>query len=222
MIYDLPAVSLLKQLIVSGLGCVRGGRRIFTDVDFTLRSGEAIAVCGDNGAGKTSLLRIIGGLLPSVAGRVNWQMMTTETDTAVRRLPCHFMGEQDGFKAGLTLDENLRFSAGLMRVATSPSRLAAVRDGVGLTAGDANLATLSAGQRRRAVLARLLLVSRPLWLLDEPTITLDASGQAILSDMVDAHLTAGGMALVATHTPLAFCTKTVMLAPPTPSYSTMQ
>jgi heme exporter protein A len=187
----------MLRLTVSGLGCVRGQRGVFRDVAFTLSAGEALALTGPNGAGKSSLLRLIAGLLPAASGRIE-----LEGGAEDQTLPeqAHYQGHLDALKPSLTVAENLAFWIHYLGSATPPdAALAAL--GIGGLA-DLPAGYLSAGQRRRLSLARLVAVPRPIWLLDEPTSALDAAAQVRLAELMRRHLAGGGMIVAATHGPL--------------------
>ena len=183
------------------LACVRGGRSVFSDVSFRLEPGRLLAVIGPNGAGKSSLLRLIAGLLrPPAAGRIRYDGRREEEAVA------HYLGHADALKPAMTLRETLRFWGAVYRqqgrvVLDDDIDEAAETVGVG-HALDLHLVVLSAGQRRRAGLARLLLAPRPLWLLDEPTSSLDADGEALLGRLMEAHIARGGLIVAATHQPM--------------------
>lgn len=184
-------------LDVRDLGCVRGGRSVFSGLSFRLAQGNALAVVGPNGAGKSSLLRLIAGLLRPESGTI--RIEGGEEDAAI----AHYLGHADALKPALTLRETLRFWSAVYR---QQGRVALDDDideaaeiaGVG-HALDFHVAVLSAGQRRRAAFARLLLAPRPLWLLDEPTSSLDSDGEALLGRLMTAHLSQGGLIVAATH-----------------------
>ena len=185
------------RIEVDDLGCRRSGRRVFEGVSFALGESEALVVTGRNGAGKSTLLAIVAGQLRPDAGRVRL------AGAGDRTLPecLHLVGHRDGLKSALTARENLAFAADLLgEPALSPED---ALDAVGLAhAAALPVAYLSAGQRRRVALARLLVAHRPLWLLDEPTSALDAAAQARLLGLMRAHLADGGLVLAATHAPL--------------------
>jgi heme exporter protein A len=183
------------RLSASDLACTRGGRGVFAGVSFTVASGESLTIRGRNGAGKSSLLRIVVGLVRAAAGNLALEGGDPELTVAEQ---AHYLGHQDALKPSLSVAENLRFwSAFLGPPAIEASEpLAAVELD---TLADLPAAYLSAGQRRRLSIARLLAVKRPIWLLDEPTSTLDAAAQARLGEIMREHLAGGGMILAATH-----------------------
>ncbi|KJC41792.1 cytochrome C biogenesis protein CcmA [Bradyrhizobium sp. LTSP849] len=186
------------QLSGRGVTCVRGGREVFTGLDFEAISGEAMAVVGRNGSGKTSLLRLIAGLLIPAGGTIALGGGDTELTLPEQ---CHYLGHRDALKPALSVAENLAFWADFLggeRFDAAES-LAAV--GLDYTT-DLPAAFLSAGQRRRLSLARLLTVRRPVWLLDEPTTALDVAGQDMFGGLMRDHLASGGLIVAATHAPL--------------------
>jgi heme exporter protein A len=186
------------RLLGSGLRCVRGGREIFSCLDFEASTGEVLAVTGRNGSGKTSLLRLIAGLLAISGGSVS-----LEGGDAELTLPeqAHYLGHRDALKPALSVMENLGFWRDFL--GGEPFDPAESLTAVGLDhAGRLPAAYLSAGQRRRLSLARLITVRRPVWLLDEPTAALDAAGQSLLSGLMRDHLGRGGLVVAATHAPL--------------------
>ncbi len=196
-----------------GVRCVRGGREVFSGLDFEASSGEAVAVTGPNGAGKTSLLRLIAGLLTMADGSID-----LEGGEAELTLPeqAHYLGHRDALKPALSVMENLCFwrdflggaafdaAEGLATESLATESLAAV----GLDhAARLPAAYLSAGQRRRLSIARLLAVRRPIWLLDEPTSALDAAGQSLFATLMGDHLSRGGLIVAATHAPLGLAAR---------------
>lgn len=186
------------QLCGRGVICVRGGREVFSGLDFEAVAGEAVAVVGRNGSGKTSLLRLIAGLLIPAGGTI-----ALDGGDAELTLPeqCHYLGHRDALKPALSAAENLSFWANFLggERFDAEASLAAV----GLDhATDLPAAFLSAGQRRRLSLARLLTVRRPVWLLDEPTNALDVAGQDMFGALMRDHLARGGLIMAATHMPL--------------------
>jgi heme exporter protein A len=182
------------RLSVDNLACRRSGRRIFANLSFALRPGDALAVTGRNGAGKSSLLAILTGRLRPDAGRI------AISDVGEASLPecLHAVGHRDGLKSSLTAGENLLFAQRLLGAPRLSPGDALERLGLG-HAHDLSVAYLSAGQRRRVALARLLVCARPLWLLDEPTAALDTASQAVLADLMAAHRAEGGLVIAATH-----------------------
>ena len=185
------------RLTAIDLACHRGGRDVFAGVSFAVARGEAMIVTGRNGAGKSSLLRMLVGLVPLTAGRLSLDGGDSELSIAEQ---AHYLGHQDALKGSLTVAENLRFWTGFFGGTTD---VAGPLDTVGL-GGLAALpaVTLSAGQRRRLSIARLIAAPRPIWLLDEPTSTLDAAAQDRLAELMSAHLAGGGLILAASHGPI--------------------
>ncbi len=183
------------QLSAENLACERGGRLVFRRVSFRLSGGEALLVTGRNGAGKSSLLRMIAGLLRIAAGRLALEGGDAEAAIGEQ---AHYVGHLDALKPALSVAENLRFWAEFLggSAADIEGALAAV-DLAPLA--DLPAAYLSAGQRRRLSIARLAAVRRPLWLLDEPTSALDTASQARLAEMMRFHLDGGGLIVAATH-----------------------
>jgi len=183
------------RLSAVDLTCHRGGRDVFAALSFAVASGEVLAVTGRNGAGKSSLLRTIVGLVRIAHGGLTLEGGDPELTIAEQ---AHYLGHQDALKPALSVAENLKFWAGFL--GAGPADTASTLVAVGLAElADLPAAYLSAGQRRRLSIARLLAVKRPIWLLDEPTSTLDAASQDRLAGLMRAHLTEGGMILAATH-----------------------
>jgi heme exporter protein A len=181
-----------------GLKCVRGGREVFAGLSFEAPGGEVLAVTGANGSGKTSLLRLIAGLLIPADGTIALEGGEAELTLAEQ---AHYLGHRDALKPALSVTENLSFWRDFLggEVFGAGASLQAV--GLDHTA-QLPAAYLSAGQRRRLSLARLLTVRRPIWLLDEPTAALDAAGQALFAGLMRDHLASGGVIVAATHGPL--------------------
>ena len=186
------------QLTGNNLACNRGGRDVFAGVNFSLSGGEALEVTGRNGAGKSSLLRILAGLIRLTAGRLE---LSGGEDDATLGEQAHYLGHQDAVKPALSVGENLQFWTdyfGAPRLAIGPAL-----EAVDLTPlADLPAAYLSAGQRRRLSIARLVAVRRPIWLLDEPTSALDLPSQSRLAELMRGHLTSGGMIVAAAHGPI--------------------
>jgi heme exporter protein A len=180
------------------LACRRVGRDVFTDISFAVSSGEALIVTGRNGAGKSSLLRTIAGLLHAAQGRLTLEDGDPELSIGEQ---AHYLGHQDAIKPSLSVAENLRFWAGFF--GASSDDVMAPLTAVGLEALAAlPAAYLSAGQRRRLSIARLVSAKRPIWLLDEPTSALDTAAQSRLTELMRAHLAGGGFIVAATHGPI--------------------
>jgi heme exporter protein A len=185
------------RLKADGLACTRGGRVVFNSVSFGLSSGEAMLVTGRNGAGKSSLLRMIAGLVWISSGRL--ELDGGEPDTPLSE-QCHYLGHQDAMKPSLSVSENLRFWAAFF---SADRAIEPALEAVDLRPlADLPAAYLSAGQRRRLSIARLVAVPRPIWLLDEPTSALDSPSQKKLIDLMSGHLTGGGMIVAAAHGPI--------------------
>jgi heme exporter protein A len=186
-----------------GVRCVRGGREVFSGLDFEASTGEALAVVGSNGSGKTSLLRLIAGLLTISGGSIG-----LEGGEAELTLPeqAHYLGHRDALKPALSVTENLAFWRDFLGGEASDARSSLST--VGLEhAAHLPAAYLSAGQRRRLSIARLLAVRRPVWLLDEPTNALDAAGQTMFAGLMGDHLSQGGLIVAATHAPLGIAAR---------------
>jgi heme exporter protein A len=198
------------RLIGDKLSSVRGGRVLFANLSFAVAAGEALVVTGANGSGKTSLLRTIAGLLPAAEGQIRFEAAAGDQSLRER---CHYVGHRNAIKAALTVGENasfwMRFLGG------APDRQERALEAFGLLAlRDISASYLSAGQQRRLGLARLLLAERPVWLLDEPTTSLDEAAQGMVAAAANAHLAAGGIVMAATHVPLGFArARTLQLGP---------
>lgn len=171
-------------------------------LSFTLREGSCLQVSGANGAGKTSLLRALAGLLPLESGTVNWSGRDTRRNHYAFHSELAWLSHGTALKGDLTAHENLRFSAGLRRP-LDRSQIEAALARVGYSNTDQRLARhMSVGQQRRVALARVLLLDCSLWLLDEPASNLDSQGQQMFGQILTAHLEGGGLAVIATHQPL--------------------
>lgn len=183
-------------LTITNLTCARGGLTVLAGIGFTLLPGHALILQGPNGIGKTTLLRTIAGLQPAQSGQI-----TAPADSIA------YAAHADGIKPMLTVQENLSFWAAIFGTRDIAMTLAAMN----LTGiADRPAATLSAGQKRRLGLARLLVTGRPIWLLDEPTVSLDAASTVLFVAMITRHLGQGGAALIASHIDLGLPTATLL------------
>ncbi|CAN5374974.1 heme ABC exporter ATP-binding protein CcmA [soil metagenome] len=196
------------MLTLSSVDLIRGGRRLFSPVSLRLESGEAVVVAGPNGAGKTSLLRAVAGLLIPASGEIAFDGFD-DPDRA-RAEALHLHGWNDGLKTSRTAHAELTFWA--RWAGATDAHLAAAIDAFELhPLLHAEVRRLSAGQRRRLALARLLLPPRPLWLLDEPLAPLDAAMRVRFGEVMQRHLDGGGSVLAAAHDPLPVPHRTVHL-----------
>jgi heme exporter protein A len=185
------------------LAARRGFARLFSGLSFRVARGEALVVTGANGTGKTTLLRMLAGLSTPAAGEIRWDGATTRPFDPALRGALAFAGHLPALKDELTAEENLRSLIALEGVDAANDAIAGALDDVALGRQRALPArVLSAGQRRRIGLARLTLLPRPLWVLDEPVTALDAAGIAMLARVIAGHLAKGGVAIAATHAPL--------------------
>ena len=181
----------------SGLACVRGGREVFSGLGFALSGGEALLVTGRNGAGKSSLLRMVAGLIRVTGGQLAITGADAEKNISEQT---HYLGHQDALKPSLTVAENLGFWMRYLGGTGTPQTPLAAVGLAGLA--DLPAAYLSAGQRRRLSIARLVAVNRPIWLLDEPTSALDREAQDTLKGLMQRHLSGGGLIVAAAHGPI--------------------
>jgi heme exporter protein A len=177
----------------------RGDRHILRDVSFVVRAGEFLKITGPNGVGKTTLLRVVCGLLPAETGQIDWCGRPVQGVSDEFHAQLGYLGHPNSLKADLTARENLKFLAGLRQELTDHEIDAALdRCGI-LSRGDLPARSLSAGQKRRLALARLLLAEASLWVLDEPVTNLDAAGVSLVEELVEDHVQRGGLALAAAH-----------------------
>ena len=192
------------DLVAEDLACQRGDRLVFAGLSFCLPPGGALVLIGANGSGKTSLLRLLAGLIGPAAGRLAWGETPIVDDVAEHRARLHYVGHQDAVKPGLTPRETLVFWAALRGREVRPDApmLAAALAAFALKpVADWPCRWLSAGQRRRLALTRLLVIPAPLWLLDEPFSALDDDNRVRLEQAIAVHRTTGGRVALATHIP---------------------
>ena len=186
------------DLVAEGLACRRGERLVFYGLDFVLPAGGALVLTGANGSGKSSLLRVLASLLAPEAGRLLWAGAPVTADLTRYRERLHYAGHRDAVKPALGVRDTLVFWVGMRGVDVSRVDMALAAFGLDAIA-DWPCRWLSAGQRQRLALARLIAVPVPLWLLDEPTASLDADGDRRLLAAIEAHRAAGGRVVAATH-----------------------
>lgn len=202
---------MIDRVVIENLAVERGGRRLFSGLDARIGAGEAVALTGANGAGKTSLLRAVAGLLRPAEGEIRFEKDGTGIDIDEARTGAvHLLGHHDGLKTTRTAGEELAFwaawtgaAAGALGPAIEAFSLAPLLE--------LEVRKLSAGQRRRLALARLVASPRPLWLLDEPMAPLDAERRALFGRLMTEHVERGGMVLAAVHDPLPMTTRTVRI-----------
>jgi heme exporter protein A len=189
---------MLRAVLIKDLAITRGERCLFSGLDLTVGSGEAVALTGRNGAGKTSLLRAVAGLLRPEAGQIIFEDLDAETARAVH---LHMVGHQDGLKSSRSAWDELHFQTLWTGGSEARARAAVQRFDLNRLL-ELEVRRLSAGQRRRLALARLVASPRTLWLLDEPMAPLDAGHRQVFGAVMAEHLAGGGMILAAVHDPL--------------------
>lgn len=195
---DTAGVSETGVFEARELGCIRGDRPVFGGLGFTLQPGGALVLVGPNGSGKSSLLRVLAGLIPPAQGTLNWNGTPVDAAPEQHRARLHYLGHHEALKGVLTARENLAFWAGLRGFDESAAAQAMARFELDALA-DVPGRMLSAGQRRRLALARLLAAPAPLWLLDEPSVGLDTRSVRTLVEEIARHRAAGGQVVLATH-----------------------
>ena len=181
----------------------RGDHHVLRGVGFRIDGGQCLQLTGPNGAGKTSLLRTVCGLMYPEEGRITWRGADIRGDLPAFHAALAYLGHEPPLKADLTARENLHYWIGVRRPLTHRELTGALDRVGGLEWADRPVRTLSAGQKRRAALAGLMLCAVPLWLIDEPTTNLDVAGQRLVGELIDEHLATGGLALAAVHHELA-------------------
>ena len=184
------------QLIATELSCDRGGRTVFTGVNFAIAGGQLLEITGPNGSGKSTLLRLIAGLSEAASGKL---VLTNFGNDLTIGQQAHFVAHQDAIKPALTVAENLRFWGDFLGGGDLDKALQSF--GIAPLA-DYPAALLSAGQKRRLALSRLMLVYRFIWLLDEPTVGLDTASREQLRGAIRGHISEGGLVAMATHVPI--------------------
>jgi heme exporter protein A len=191
--------SIIMRLSASRLTVERADRIVFSNLSFELDAGGSLTVTGPNGAGKSTLLRALAGLLPLAGGTISCMPLSGRTLAE----QAHYIGHLDALKGLLTVVENLEFLAAMLDAGHGRLPIEAALGELGLShAANLPVTYLSAGQKRRAALVKLLAVKRPLWLLDEPLTALDAASKARMAKIMAAHLTQGGMIVAASHAKL--------------------
>ena len=196
-----PNLSLnLSSLRANALTCVRGERTLFTGLDLEVSAGQWLHVRGENGIGKTSLLRLLSGLTKPAAGEIFWNEQLISADPSEYHRNLLFLGHRDSLKEDLTALENLSIATALDGVAISEEEILLALHRFGLRGReDLPVNCLSAGQKRRVLLARLLLRQAKLWILDEPFNALDVRAVEMLSELILEHIASGGMAIMTSH-----------------------
>ena len=193
------------------LACVRGDRELFKDVNFSLEAGGLMQVRGPNGSGKTSLLRMLCGLSNPAAGEIHWCGKAIRSLDGDYFAAVTYIGHLSGTKDDLTVIENLRISSALAGFEISADQASEALEYIGLSGREAlPVKVLSQGQRRRVVLARLLVCKTPLWILDEPLVALDVIAVKLIQGLLEQHLQQGGMVVMTTHQEIEIATASTM------------
>lgn len=191
-------------LSFSKLGCSRGGRQLFQDIDCTLESGRWLYVAGANGVGKTSLLRMVCGLAPIESGEIFWNGVPIHDQRDTFRQDLCYLGHLNALQESMTVQENLAFTAALAGTAPDAARTQKVLTRFGLRGRERQLVRhLSQGQKRRVALSRLALSHARLWVLDEPFVAMDEAGVRMLADLIATHLDKGGLVVLTSHQQVA-------------------
>lgn len=197
-------------LEVHGLRCERGDRTLFSDLSFQVQGGQLLQIEGANGSGKTTLLRTLCGLFQPIAGNVTWRGQAVTSDPVSYHTELTYIGHLPGIKFDLTAVENLSFIQGMQGKKPDKQGIFTALDKIGLYGfEEIPCRFLSAGQKRRVALARLLLQPTALWILDEPFTALDRAGNALLSDMLAQQLSRGGMVVLTSHQPVVIADVTL-------------
>lgn len=189
---------MLMKLVVENLGGERAGHVVFANISFSLEDGEALVITGSNGSGKSTLLRVILGLLPGASGSVTTQDDEKDNDGLLPHEMMHYLGHLNALKLALSVEENLLFwqqYCGNPLLDPDAALEAVALEGM----GHLPAAYLSAGQKRRVSIAKLLVSYKPIWVVDEPTAALDKASELMFAGLIKDHLASGGMVLAATH-----------------------
>lgn len=188
------------SLIFSKLGCSKGGRELFKNVDCHLESGRWLYVAGANGVGKTSLLRMVCGLAPIDSGDILWNQQPIHAQSQAYHQDLCYLGHLNALQESMTVDENLSFRSALSGVATHAAQNHEVLTRFGLRGRGKQLVRhLSQGQKRRVALTRLAMSPARLWVLDEPYVAMDEAGVSLLAELISDHLHSGGLAVLTSH-----------------------
>jgi heme exporter protein A len=199
----MPAATVAENgeilFSVVGVELWRGERHLLRDVSLEVRAGELLQVSGPNGVGKTSLLRVMCGLLPAESGEVLWRGRSIRTEREEFCLQFAYLAHSNALKSDLTAAENLLYEVSLRRTISRAQCLEVLSQLGIVECADLAVRSLSAGQRRRVALARVILCAAKLWILDEPTTNLDADGVRLVDALLETHVANGGAVLVAAH-----------------------
>jgi len=187
-------------LTFAKLGCTKGGRQLFKDVDCRLHAGHWLYVTGANGVGKTSLLRMLCGLAPVESGEILWNDAPIGSQRDSYQQDLCYLGHLNALQESMSVQENLMFTSALGGIALNEPKARSVLERFGLRGRARQLVRhLSQGQKRRVALSRLALSSARLWVLDEPYVAMDEAGIQMLSDLIASHLDTGGLAVLTSH-----------------------
>jgi heme exporter protein A len=200
LIYQPHPLNAAPTLTFSKLGCSRGGRQLFRDVECVLTSGRWLYVAGANGVGKTSLLRMVCGLAPIESGQILWNDIPIQAQHDVYLQDLFYLGHLNALQESMTVKENLSFTTALTGYVPSTTQIQEVLSRFGVRGRDQQLVRhLSQGQKRRVALSRLALSPARLWVLDEPFVAMDEAGVRMLAELIATHLDGGGLAVVTSH-----------------------